>query len=127
MLEEMRAAGFGVVDLGTDSPQSVDYPDYANILAKCLAAGEADLGVAICGTGIGISMAANRHPHIRCALIHDETGARLTRLHNDANVIAFGARVIGIEVARAALTTFVATPFEGGRHARRVEKLQQIG
>lgn len=111
------------LDLGVDTSVSVDYPDYANALAEALKDGRATRGVLICGTGIGISIAANRHAHIRCALVHDVTTARLTRQHNDANVIAFGGRIIGVEVAKDALSVFLSTAFEGGRHQRRVDKL----
>ncbi len=119
----LEADGHATLDLGTDGPASVDYPDFAAAVCAAVAGGGARLGVLICGTGIGISIAANRHPAIRCALVHDVTGARLTRAHNDANVIALGARLIGPEVALEALRVFVGTPFEGGRHARRVLKL----
>jgi ribose 5-phosphate isomerase B len=115
--------GLAVLDLGTDGPASVDYPDYAQAMAKALADGVADRGVLICGTGIGISIAANRHAAVRAALAHDVTTARLSRQHNDANVLALGARVIGEEVAKDCLRVFLDTPFEGGRHARRVAKL----
>ena len=121
--EALEEAGHQVLDLGTNGPESVDYPDFGAAVAEAVAAGKARLGVLVCGTGIGISMAANRNPAIRCALIHDVTGARLTRQHNDANVIAFGARMTGPEVALDALRAFIDTPFEGGRHCRRVEKL----
>jgi ribose 5-phosphate isomerase B len=92
-------------------------------MAETIAAGKVERGVLVCGTGIGISMAANRNPKVRAALVHDVTSARLTREHNDANVIAFGQRLIGTEVAREALKVFLKTPFEGGRHANRVAKL----
>lgn len=121
--EAIRATGREVLDLGTDGPQSVDYPDFADALAEALGDHKAALGVLICGTGIGISIAANRHRHLRAALCHGVTDARLARMHNDANVIVFGARTTGIEVARDALATFLETEFEGGRHARRVGKL----
>jgi ribose 5-phosphate isomerase B len=121
--EALEAAGHPVVDLGTNSPDSVDYPDFGHAVADAVAGGRARFGVLVCGTGIGISIAANRNPAIRCALVHDVTGARLTREHNDANVIAFGARMIGAEVALDALRAFLATPFAGGRHAPRVAKL----
>ena len=124
LLKDMlEAQGETTLDLGTDGPASVDYPDFAAAVCAAVAEGRARAGVLICGTGIGISIAANRNPAIRCALIHDATGARLTREHNDANVIAFGARMIGPEVALEALRIFLATPFEGGRHVRRVQKL----
>jgi ribose 5-phosphate isomerase B len=120
---DLAACGFNILDLGTDGPASVDYPDFANRMADALRRGAVERGVVICGTGIGISIAANRHPHVRAALCHDATGARLARQHNDANVLALGARLIGEEVARDCLKVFLETPFEGGRHASRVAKL----
>lgn len=123
LVKDLEAAGHKVLDLGTHSADSVDYPDFAHALAVALKDGRAKRGVLLCGSGIGISIAANRHRHIRAALVHDETGARLCREHNDANVVVFGARVIGIEVARAALKVFLTTSFEGGRHEKRVAKL----
>lgn len=111
------------IDLGTHSAESVDYPDYAHKMADAIKQGQADIGIVICGTGIGISIAANRHAHIRAALCTDTTMARLTRQHNDANVLALGARITGREVARDIVETFLITEFEGGRHARRVEKI----
>lgn len=123
LVAELQALGFEALDLGTNGPASVDYPDYADALAKALAEGRARRGVAICGTGLGISIAANRHRHVRSALCHDATTARLSRQHNDANVLALGARVIGIETAKDCLRTFLGTEFEGGRHAGRVAKM----
>lgn len=123
LVKDLEAAGVPVVDLGTNAADSVDYPDFADRLAAALKDGRASRGVLICGTGIGISIAANRHRHIRAALCHDETTARLSREHNDANVLALGARVIGPEVARACLNVFLATKFAGGRHEKRVAKL----
>ena len=120
---DLKEAGFGVLDLGTNGPESVDYPDFAGALAAALKDGRARRGVLICGTGIGIAMAANRHPHVRAAVVHNTTAARLTRQHNDANVVAFGARLIGTEVARDCLKIFLATEFEGGRHQRRIDKM----
>lgn len=112
------------VDLGPATSESVDYPDYGSKLAAYIAAGKADFGVALCGSGIGISIAANRNPAIRCALCHDETTARLAREHNDANIMALGARLIGEDLAIACLTVFLTTPFsQGERHIRRVQKL----
>ena len=119
----LRDAGHAVTDLGPEGVDSVDYPDYGYKLAEEIAAGRADRGIALCGTGIGISIAANRHPACRCALVSEPLSARLARDHNDANVIAMGGRLIGIEMAKACLDAFLATPFGGGRHARRVEKL----
>jgi ribose 5-phosphate isomerase B len=119
----LHELGHGVLDLGTNGPASVDYPDFAHAVCAAVLDGRAAMGVLICGTGIGMSIAANRHDGIRCALIHDVTGARLTRAHNDANVLALGARMIGEEVALDVLRSFLATPYEGGRHARRLAKL----
>lgn len=119
----LTAAGHEVLDLGTNGPESVDYPDYGDRMARAILAGEAGRGVLVCGSGIGISIAANRHRGIRAALCHDTTSARLSRLHNDANVLALGARLIGTEVAKDCLTIFLETEFEGGRHAGRVDKL----
>lgn len=115
--------GQQVLDLGTDGPESVDYPDFAAALADAIASGRADRGVLVCGTGIGISIAANRNPAVRAALCHDATTARLSREHNDANVLVLGARLIGEEVARDCLSVFLTTQYEGGRHDRRVAKL----
>lgn len=121
--EFLRERGHDVLDLGTNSIDSVDYPDYAAKLAAVLAEGQTARGILICGTGIGISIAANRYPHVRAALCHGVTDARLARQHNDANVLALGARTTGIEVARDCLATFLDTPFEGGRHQRRIDKM----
>ena len=115
--------GFDVLDLGTGSTVSVDYPDFGRRLSKVIAEGKARRGVIVCGTGIGISIAANREPAVRAALCHDVTTARLARMHNDANVLALGARTTGIEVARETLRAFLDTEFEGGRHVGRVAKL----
>jgi ribose 5-phosphate isomerase B len=122
---DLQEAGLEVLDLGTNSAQSVDYPDFGTAMADAVASGKAERGVLVCGTGIGISMAANRNPKVRAALVHDVTSARLSRLHNDANVVAFGQRLIGTETAREALKVFLGTEFEGGRHANRVAKLSK--
>jgi ribose 5-phosphate isomerase B len=119
----LREAGHAVTDLGPDGVDPVDYPDYGYRLAEEIAAGRAGLGVALCGSGIGISIAANRHPACRCALVSEPFSARLAREHNDANVIAMGGRLIGLEMAQACVEAFLATPFGGGRHQRRVDKL----
>jgi ribose 5-phosphate isomerase B len=122
---DLQEAGLEVLDLGTNSTQSVDYPDFGTAMADAVASGKAERGVLVCGTGIGISMAANRNPKVRAAPVHDVTSARLSRLHNDANVVAFGQRLIGTETAREALKVFLGTAFEGGRHANRVAKLSK--
>ncbi|MBO9624519.1 MAG: ribose 5-phosphate isomerase B [Sphingomonas sp.] len=121
--EWLRAEGHDVLDLGTNSADSVDYPDYGYALGAAIADGRADFGVALCGSGIGISIAVNRNPAARCALVSEPLSAGLARQHNDANVVALGARLIGIEMAKACVTTFLETPFLGDRHQRRVEKL----
>ncbi|AOH82819.1 ribose-5-phosphate isomerase [Sphingomonas panacis] len=118
-----RAAGHAVVDLGPETADRVDYPDYGYKLAAHVAAGEADFGVALCGSGIGISIAVNRNPACRCALVSDPYAAALAREHNDANVIAMGARLTGPDMAQACLESFLATTFAGGRHQPRVDKL----
>ena len=120
-----REAGHDVLDLGADGTASVDYPDYGYAVAEALADGRADRGVALCGSGIGISIAANRHPACRCALVSEPLSARLSRAHNDANAIAMGARVIGDEMAKACLEAFLSAEFEGGRHQHRVDKLSR--
>ena len=121
--KELGAMGLEVLDLGTDSETSVDYPDFGKALAEAIADGRASRGVLVCGTGIGISIAANRNPRVRAALCHDETMARLAREHNDANVLALGARIVGEEVAKNCLKVFLSTQFAGDRHERRVAKL----
>ncbi len=120
LLEDM---GYIVLDLGTHSEQSVDYPDFADALARALDDGRANRGVAICGSGFGIAMAANRHRNVRAVVCHNTTEAHLARQHNDANVIAFGARTMGMETVVDSLKTFLVTEFEGGRHVPRVAKL----
>jgi ribose 5-phosphate isomerase B len=122
---DLQQAGYAVLDLGTNSTASVDYPDFGTAMANAIVAGKAEKGVVVCGTGIGISIAVNRNPKVRAALAHDVTSARLSREHNDANVVAFGARLIGVEVAREAMKVFLDTPFAGGRHTARVAKLSR--
>jgi len=123
LARELKARGFNVLDLGTHSSDSVDYPDFADKLAEAIEDGRAKRGVLICGSGIGVSIAANRHRGVRAALCHDETTARLAREHNDANVLALGGRLTSPKIAKKCLETFLATPFGGGRHERRVAKL----
>lgn len=123
LIGELENKGFEVLDLGCDGADSVDYPDFAYKLAQAIKDGQVERGVVVCGSGIGISIAANRYPEVRCALVHDSLGAKLCREHNNANVIAFGERTTGEATAIDALNTFLNTEFEGGRHARRVEKL----
>ena len=116
--------GHEVLDLGTHGDASVDYPDYGYALAQALADGRAERGVALCGSGIGIMIAANRNPAVRCALVAEPLSAALARSHNDANAIAMGARLTGPEMARACVSAFLSTDFLGGRHCARVDKLK---
>lgn len=119
----LAGKGYDILDLGTDSAASVDYPDYGHAMGEVMDAGRAERGIVICGSGIGISMAANRHASVRAALCTNGLMARLARQHNDANVLALGARIVGEEVAKNCVDVFLSTEFEGGRHQRRVEKL----
>ena len=122
----LRAEGHEVLDLGTHGTASVDYPDYGAKLARTITDGKAELGLALCGSGIGIDIAVNRFPACRCALVAEPLSARLAREHNDANVLALGARLIGPEMARACVATFLTAEFAGGRHCGRVEKLDDL-
>lgn len=126
LIADLRAMGHEVIDLGTHGGDSVDYPDFGYAVAGAVASGQAQRGVTVCGSGIGISIAANRHPAVRAALCTSGLMARLAREHNDANVLALGERLIGVDVARDCLKEFLATPFAGGRHQRRVAKLGQL-
>lgn len=125
LVKALEEKGHEVINVGTDSLESVDYPDIAVLVGEKVLDGEAKFGILICGTGIGISIAANKIKGIRAALVHNEFTAKLARLHNDANVIALGARVIGDELGLACVETFINTEFEGGRHARRVSKIEK--
>ena len=118
--------GHDVTDLGTNGPESVDYPEFGRKLADAVASGHAERGIAVCGSGIGISIAINREPACRCARVDDPLSARLAREHNDANVLAIGARLIGSDMAKACIAAFLGTDFAGGRHQRRVDQLSQI-
>ncbi len=124
VVELLVARGEPYTDLGPADDRSVDYPDYAHRLVTEITAGRAESGILICGTGIGMSMAANRHPGIRAALCHDAYTAEMARRHNDANVLCLGARVVGTGVAEQVVEVFLATAFEGGRHQRRVTKIE---
>jgi ribose 5-phosphate isomerase B len=123
LVPELRALGFTVLDLGTTNGDAVDYPDMAERLTAAMREGRATRGVLICGSGIGMSIAVNRHRELRGALVHDALTARLARQHNDANVLVLGGRLLGPELAKDCLKTFFTTSFDGGRHARRVAKL----
>ena len=122
----LREQGHDVLDLGTNSGESVDYPQYGAGLAGAIAGGEADRGIAVCGSGIGISIAVNRNPACRCARVDDPLSASLAREHNDANAIALGARLIGSDMAKACVLAFLGTDFAGGRHQRRVDQLSHL-
>lgn len=119
----LRMSGHEVDDLGPFDDSRVDYPDYGYKLAQAIGTGTAERGIALCGSGIGISIAVNRNPDCRCARVDDPLSAALSREHNDANVIALGARLIGVDMAKACVSAFLATDFAGGRHGPRVEKL----
>ena len=123
LAEWLRGEGHDVLDLGPDSDARVDYPDFGYRLARAIAAGDAERGLALCGSGIGISIAVNREPACRCALVSEPLSAALARQHNDANVLALGARIIGEDMAKACITAFLTSDFEGARHAGRVAKL----
>jgi ribose 5-phosphate isomerase B len=122
----LRETGHEVVDLGTNGPESVDYPQFGRKLADAIADGSAERGVAVCGSGIGISIAVNRNPACRCARVDDPLSAALAREHNDANVLAMGARLIGSDMAKACVQAFLGTDFAGGRHQRRVDQLSTL-
>ncbi|WP_221794722.1 ribose 5-phosphate isomerase B [Aquisediminimonas sediminicola] len=123
LVAHLQQVGHEVSDLGPHNLESVDYPDFGYKLARAVATGAAERGIAICGSGIGISIAVNRNPACRCALVSEPLSAQLSREHNDANVIALGARLIGAEMAKTCVDIFLATPFGGDRHQRRVNKL----
>jgi ribose 5-phosphate isomerase B len=122
----LREQGHETIDLGTNGPESVDYPRFGALLAEAIADGRAERGITVCGSGIGVGIAANRNPACRCAIIDEPLSAQLARRHNDANAIALGARLIGIEMAKACVEAFLTTDFEGGRHQRRVDQLSHV-
>ena len=119
----LRADGHQVIDLGTNTGESVDYPRYGALLAEALSDGRAERGIVVCGSGIGVAIAANRNPACRCAQVAEPVSAALARQHNDCNAIALGARLIGPEMAKACVTAFLTNAFIGGRHQRRVDQL----
>ncbi len=123
LVASLEGRGLGVVNLGTHSVDPVDYPIFGYRMALCLAQGTATRGILVCGTGIGIAMAANRYPHVRAAVCHDIESTRLARQHNNANVLALGARLIDPETALQCLSAFLSTPFSAGRHVPRVDML----
>lgn len=123
LAEAARSSGWVVIDCGTNSPSSVDYPDIAHAVSARIEDGSARFGLLVCGSGIGMAIAANRHAAVRCAQAHDATEARLSRMHNNANILALGARITGEVIALDALDAFLTTEFEGGRHETRLAKL----
>jgi ribose 5-phosphate isomerase B len=126
VLDLLSELGTSFGDLGSHGDESVDYPDYAERVARTVASGEADRGILLCGTGIGMSIAANKVAGVRAALAHDVTTARMSRLHNDANVLALGGGLLGERLLREIVTVWLATDFEGGRHQRRVDKIARL-
>ena len=126
LVDWLRQAGHEVSDLGTNGPDSVDYPQFGTMLAEAIARGDADRGIVVCGSGIGISIAVNRNPACRCARVSEPLSAALAREHNDANVLALGARLIGPDMAKSCVQAFLGTQFAGGRHQRRVDQLSQL-
>ena len=126
LADRLRALGHEVFDLGTMSEERVDYPDYAVAVARSVAGGEAELGLLVCGSGVGVCMAANKIAGVRAATVHDFTSARLAREHNDANIVCLGARFLGEQVAIDALDAFLGATFEGGRHIDRVAKISAL-
>jgi ribose 5-phosphate isomerase B len=126
VIEFLKSRAIEVIDLGTNSSESVDYPDYGKAVGETVASKKADLGIVICGTGIGISLAANKVHGIRAAVVSDTFSAKMAREHNNANVLAFGARVVGKGLAIEIVKAWLDTEFEGGRHQRRVDKIMDI-
>ena len=127
VIKHLEAKGFDVIDVGTHSSESCNYPDYAQAVCKTIQAGTCELGILICGTGIGMSLVANKHMGIRAAVCSDTFSARLTREHNNANVLCFGARVVGMGLALDLVDNFVDTPFSGEeRHVKRIELIDAI-
>lgn len=123
LLKEM---GFECIDLGTNSPQSVDYPDFGERVSGAVSRGEIDKGILICGTGIGMSIVANKFPNIRASLCNDLFTAKMSRLHNDANILVIGGRIVGKDLAKEIVRVWLTTEFEGGRHLMRLEKIKKI-
>ena len=126
LASHLAEMGHDVDDLGTDSERSVDYPEFGAAVGRAVSEGRAELGLCACGTGIGIAIAANKIPGVRAAVVHDVTTARLARAHNHANVVCMGGRILGTEVAKDAIETFLAAEPVGGRHARRIEEIEAL-
>lgn len=126
IIEFLKEKGHEVVDYGTNSPESCDYPQYGEMVARAVVAKEVELGILICGTGLGISLAANKVKGIRAAVCSEPFTAKMSRAHNNCNILAFGARVVGAELAKMIVDTWLNTEFEGGRHQRRVDMIMEI-
>lgn len=126
IVKYLEKSGYEVVNFGTDTNDSCDYPVYGEKVARAVANGEVDRGILICGTGVGISLAANKVKGIRAAVCSESVTARFSRLHNDANILAFGARIVGVETAKDMVNVWLNTEFEGGRHQRRVDLIMKI-
>ncbi len=126
ILAHLEEKGYQVMDIGTNSPESCDYPVFGERAGKMVASGEADLGILICGTGVGISLAANKVKGVRACVCSEPYSAKLSRMHNDTNILAFGARVVGTELAKMIVDEWLAAEFEGGRHKRRVDMIMEI-
>jgi ribose 5-phosphate isomerase B len=126
MVSLLKEMGADVLDMGTDSPESVDYPDFGDKVSSAVSKGEVERGVLICGTGIGMSIVANKHRNVRAALCSEPFSARMSRLHNDANILVLGGRVVGSELAKDIARVWMETPFEGGRHLRRLQKISSM-
>ena len=122
----LKSKNIEVLNFGTDTPESVDYPDFGHAVAQALEEGKADLGIVICGSGNGIAMTANKHPHVRCAVCWTKEISALARAHNDANVLCMGDRVVGAGLALELVQVFLTTPFEGGRHQTRIDQIMDI-
>lgn len=126
ILAHLEEKGYQVIDIGTNSPESCDYPVFGERAGKMVASGEADLGILICGTGVGISLAANKVKGVRACVCSEPYSAKLSKMHNDTNILAFGARVVGTELAKMIVDEWLAAEFEGGRHKRRVDMIMEI-
>ena len=122
----LQEKGYDITDVGADSEQSVDYPDFGNAVASRVSSGAVDRGILLCGTGLGMSMVANRHPHVRAALCNDLFSALMSRRHNNANILVLGGRVVGDALALEILQTWLATEFEGGRHQKRLDIFDKV-
>jgi ribose 5-phosphate isomerase B len=126
ILTLLKDLGFECVDFGTNSPQSVDYPDFGEKVSEAVSSGGVERGILICGTGIGMSIVANKFPHVRASLCNELFTARMSRLHNDANILVLGGRIVGKDLAKEIVRTWISTPFEGERHCLRLKKINLI-